>query len=96
MRTQATHKLRRRKTPRGLMPTTGSPGETADEPAPEQKAVFIEGDRLHTRLAERAYDLAEEPVFEPGAEVDDVPPGEEEAEREWASPADGNPTPCGD
>lgn len=97
MRRSPAHKLPRPKGSRGLAPATGGPVEIPDEPAPEQKAVFIEGDApLHSRLAERAYYLAERRGFEPGHELDDWLTAEQEVEREWASPPDDDPTPCGD
>jgi|KBSSwiStaDraftv2_1062776.scaffolds.fasta_scaffold00845_32 hypothetical protein len=79
----------------GLRRATGGPVEAPDEPAPQHKAMFIEGERLHARLSERAYHLAEQRGFEPGDDLDDWLDAEGEVEREWASASD-DPTPCGE
>lgn len=65
MRRSPIHKPCRPKGSWGLHRATGGPVEAPDEPAPQQNAMFIIGDRLHTRLAERAYYLAERRGFEP-------------------------------
>jgi hypothetical protein len=94
MRRSFIHKPCRPKGSRGLRPATGGAVEAPDEPAPQHRAVFIEGDSLHNKLAERAPDLVEQRGFESGHDFDNRL-AEGEVEREWTSASDDS-TPCGD
>ena len=97
----STHKsVRRKKSQASRAPVRGGAVETPDEPPAElpeeQQGAFIEGDRRHARIAERAYQLAEQRAFEPGHDVDDWLAAEGEVEREGSSPDAESPDLCGD
>lgn len=70
--------------------------ETPDEQTMQPRAEFIERNRHHALVCERAYYLAEQRGFAPGHEVDDWLGAERELERAWTTGAGEGPTLCGD
>jgi hypothetical protein len=96
MSKQPVEKTLRRKNPRVSRKGPNTRVETPSEDTAEQTATFLERDRRHAKVAERAYYLAEQRGFEPGHDQEDWLSAENEVERIWSSHEREGPALCGD